>query len=93
MTTALEFRRHIHANPELSTFEKNTSEYIVTELKKLGVSKLYQGFSMHSILAEIDGNEAGPTILFRCELDALPIQEDNSFAYRSTKDGDRKSVV
>ena len=87
MTTALEFRRHIHANPELSTFEKNTSEYIVTELKKLGVSKLYQGFSMHSILAEIDGNEAGPTILFRCELDALPIQEDNSFAYRSTKDG------
>lgn len=87
MTTAIEFRRHIHANPELSAFEKNTSEYVVSELKKLGITKIHQGFSMHSILAEIDGTELGTTILFRCELDALPIQEDNVFAHRSTKDG------
>lgn len=87
MTTATEFRKHIHTNPELSTVEKNTSDYVVSELKKLGIFKIHQGFSMHSVLAEIDGNEAGPTILFRCELDALPIQEDNCFAYRSTKKG------
>ena len=87
MTTATEFRKHIHANPELSTFEKNTSDYIVSELKKLGITKIHQGFSMHSILVEIDGNEAGPTILFRCELDALPIQEENDFVYNSTKAG------
>lgn len=85
MTTATEFRQHIHANPELSAVEKNTSEYIVSELTKLGIKKIYQGFSMYSILVEIDGNEAGPTILFRCELDALPIQEQNDLAYRSTK--------
>jgi amidohydrolase len=87
MTTAIEFRQNIHANPELSTFEKNTSDYVVSELKKLGNMKIHQGFSMHSVLAEIDGEEAGPTILFRCELDALPIQEENELSYRSTKAG------
>lgn len=87
MTTATEFRQYIHANPELSAVEKNTSNYVVTELKKLGINKIHQGFSMHSILAEVDGIESGPTLLFRCELDALPIQEDNDSAYRSTKEG------
>ena len=87
MTTAIEFRRHIHANPELSTVEKNTGEYVIAELKKLGISKIHQGFSMHSVLAEIDGSEVGATILFRCELDALPIQEDNDFLHRSTVEG------
>ena len=87
MTTAIEFRHHLHANPELSTFEKNTSDYVISELKRIGVKKINQGFSMHSILAEIDGIETGPTILFRCELDALPIQEDNNIAYRSNIQG------
>ena len=87
MTTAIEFRHHIHANPELATIEKNTSDYVVAELKKIGVKKINQAFSMHSVLAEIDGIEAGPTLLFRCELDALPIQEDNDFAHRSQKAG------
>lgn len=87
MTTATEFRHHIHANPELSTLEKNTSAYVISELKKLGITKIHQGFSMYSILAEVDGVESGPTILFRCELDALPIQEDNDFAHRSTQTG------
>ncbi len=87
MTTATEFRHHIHANPELSTFEKKTSSYVISELKKLGITKIHQGFSMYSVLAEVDGMESGPTILFRCELDALPIQEDNRFAHRSTQTG------
>jgi amidohydrolase len=87
MTTAAEFRQHIHANPELSTVEKNTSDYVVEELKKLGIKKIHQGFSMHSVLAEIEGEESGPTILFRCELDALPIQEENDLVYSSTKAG------
>lgn len=88
MTSATEFRRYIHANPELSMFEKNTSAYVVSELKKLGITKIHQGFSMHSILAEIDGVEnGGLTILFRCELDALPIQEDNDFEYKSIHEG------
>lgn len=87
MTTAIEFRHHIHANPELSAVEKNTSDYVVSALKKLGIKKVNQGFSMHSVLAEIDGVEKGPTILFRCELDALPIQEDNVLAYRSKETG------
>lgn len=67
--------------------KKNTSEYVIQELNKLGITKIYRGFSFHSLIAEINGIESGSTILFRCELDALPIQEDNDFAHRSTKDG------
>ncbi len=83
MKNSIAFRRHIHANPELSGFEINTSEYVINTLKKLGITTIHQGFSMYSFIAEINGKEDGPTLLFRCELDALPIQETNDLPYRS----------
>lgn len=87
MKNITDFRKYIHANPELSGFEKNTSEYVINTLKKLGITTIHQGFSMHSFIAEIDGKEAGSTILFRCELDALPIHEENDLPYRSIHEG------
>lgn len=87
MKNIIDFRKYIHANPELSGFEKNTSEYVINTLKKLGITSIHQGFSMHSFIAEINGKEAGSTILFRCELDALPIQEENDLPYRSIHEG------
>lgn len=87
MKNITDFRKYIHANPELSGFEKNTSEYVVEALRKLGISKIYQGFSMYSFMAEINGKEEGSTILFRCELDALPIHEGNDLPYRSIHQG------
>lgn len=87
MIDAIKLRHQLHAHPELSGLEVWTSDFIVTQLKKLGVSKIHTGFSQHSILAEIDGQKPGRTLLFRCELDALPIQEANSFTHRSTKKG------
>jgi amidohydrolase len=87
MKDIIDFRRHIHANPELSGFEKNTSEYVINALKKLGITTIHQGFSMYSFIAEINGKEEGSTLLFRCELDALPIQETNDLPYRSIHEG------
>jgi amidohydrolase len=87
MENSIDFRRHIHANPELSGFEKNTSEYVINVLKKLGITTIHQGFSMYSFIAEINGKEEGSTLLFRCELDALPIQEANDLPYRSIYEG------
>ena len=87
MIDAFKIRHQLHAHPELSGHEVWTSDFIVVQLKKLGVSKIHTGFSQHSILAEIDGKEPGKTLLFRCELDALSIQEVNNFPHRSTNQG------
>lgn len=76
-------RHYIHQNPELSGQEERTSQFISEKLKSLGVHKIHQQFSEHSILAEIDFQNEGKTILFRAELDALPIEELNTFDYAS----------
>lgn len=87
MLNAIQLRHQLHAHPELSGQEACTSAFIVEQLKKIGVTKIHTGFSQHSILAEIEGQNKGKTLLFRCELDALPIQEANTFDHRSTING------
>lgn len=80
-------RHTLHAHPELSGEESKTAAFIVEQLRLLGIEKIHTGFAQHCIVAEIEGQEAGKTLLFRCELDALPIQEINDFAHKSKKDG------
>jgi amidohydrolase len=87
MLNTTQLRHQLHAHPELSGQEAWTSAFVIEQLKKIGVSKIHTGFSQHSILAEIEGQKTGKTLLFRCELDALPIQEANTFAHRSTING------
>jgi amidohydrolase len=87
MLNIINLRHQLHAQPELSGQEIWTSAFVVAQLRLIGVSKIHTGFSQHSVLAEIDGQQAGQTMLFRCELDALPIQEINTFAHRSTQQG------
>lgn len=76
-------RRYIHQNPELSGQEENTSKFISGKLKSLGIQKVQTNFSEHSLLAEIDFQNPGKTVLFRSELDALPIEEINEFEHTS----------
>jgi amidohydrolase len=73
--------QHLHANPELSFQEKNTSARIATELKSLGytVTQNIGGYGVVGILK--NGN--GPTILIRTDLDALPILEETGLSYAS----------
>jgi amidohydrolase len=87
MENIVKLRQHIHANPELSGLERNTSNRVIEALNNLGITTIYQGFSMYSLIAEINGKESGSTILFRCELDALPIHEANDLPYRSIYEG------
>ena len=87
MLNAIQLRHQLHTHPELSSQESWTSAFIVEQLQKIGVTKIHTNFSQHSIVAEIDGQSEGKTLLFRCEIDALPIQEANTFAHRSTITG------
>ncbi len=80
-------RRHLHAHPELSFQEKNTSLYIEGELKDHKI-KYTKGWAGYGIVAEIKGKKKGNKIIaLRGDMDALPIQEKNKISYKSTNEG------
>ncbi len=81
----VKMRRHIHAHPELSFKEEKTSEFIVTELKKMGLKPVR--IAGTGIYADIQGDSSGKTVAVRADIDALPIQEVNDVEYKSLNDG------
>src|SRR5699024_9882230 len=84
----IETRHYLHQHPEVSVCEENTAAYIVETLQKIGLSSIHHDFFEAAILAEISADKPGNTVLIRCELDALPIQETNTnLSYKSNKAG------
>jgi hippurate hydrolase len=82
-----EIRHHIHAHPELSFQEHNTSAFVASELEAIGITnrKVIAGTG---IVALIEGKNPGKRcIALRADMDALPIQEQNDTSYRSQNDG------
>ncbi|PPK85814.1 amidohydrolase [Neolewinella xylanilytica] len=77
-------RRHLHAHPELSFEEHETVAYVAGRLGEMGIP--YRSVAGTGLVAEIGGG-SGPTLALRADMDALPIQEANDVAYRSTKAG------
>jgi amidohydrolase len=73
--------RDLHAHPELSFQEKNTSAKIAGRLKALGYTVTQQvgGYGVVGVLR----NGQGPTVLIRTDLDALPIAEETGLPYAS----------
>lgn len=63
-----------------------TQEYIAKELDRLGIS-YKKNKNDSGIIGEIKGGHSGKTILFRADIDALPIREDTGVAYCSKHDG------
>ncbi|UZD90511.1 amidohydrolase [Cognatishimia activa] len=82
-----ELRRSLHRRPEISGEEVETAKFIVAELQKLNPSKIISGLGGHGVAAIFDSGVVGPTVLFRAELDALPIHEISDAAWRSEIDG------
>ena len=83
----IELRRELHRNPERSGLEANTADRIVRFFRRLRPDSVIQGLGGHGAAFVFSGPEPGPTILLRCELDALPIEETNTFAYKSAING------
>ncbi len=82
----MKLRREIHRHPELSGSEKQTARRIESFIKKLKPDRVINKIGGNGLAFFFDGKEDGPTVLIRCELDALPIQEVNDLDYRSEKD-------
>jgi amidohydrolase len=80
-------RHHIHANPELSFEEHETSAFISDKLTEWGIEH-QKGIAGTGIVAIIKGrNPEAHCIALRADMDALPIQELNETEYRSRRDG------
>ena len=82
-----EFRRELHQYPELSGYELETSKKILTALEEMGPSQIIDKMGGYGLAAIFDSQKKGPTILFRAELDALPIQEKNNLPWASKLPG------
>jgi len=80
-----EERRYLHQHPELPGEEQETAAHIKQQLASLQPSQLITGIGGNGLAAIFDSEEDGPTIMYRTELDALPIEEVNDFGHRSTK--------
>lgn len=78
----IELRHELHKYPEVSNNEYKTSERIVNFMKPLMPDEIIN-LSKTGKAFVFKGKEAGKTIVFRAELDALPILEKNSLAYLS----------
>lgn len=80
-------RRELHRFPEISGEEEATAQRILQALTPLSVTKVIHGLGGHGVAAVFDSGIVGPTVLFRAELDALPIHELSDAPWRSTIDG------
>jgi amidohydrolase len=76
-------RRKLHRRPELSGHEVETAKTIAKELGLLAPTKVLTNIGGHGVAAVFDSGEEGPTVLFRAELDALPIQEQSNAKWAS----------
>ena len=83
MPKVIEWRRHFHQNPELSTREYKTSAFVADYLKSLGLEVKYP-FAKTGIVAILKGGRPGPTIALRADMDALPITERVDLPFKST---------
>jgi len=79
-------RREIHRFPELSSYEFETAQRIVNFLTPFEPDEIITELGTTGVAAVYDFGDPQTTIMIRCELDALPIQEINAFEYRSTID-------
>lgn len=87
MEELIQLRKELHKHPEISGNEKETANRVLLFLSKYPPNKIITSLGGEGILAIYKGSEKGKTILFRCELDALPIEEINTFNYQSVYSG------
>ena len=79
-------RHHLHAHPELSYQEFETSKFIQSKLQNMGIP--FQVIATTGVVGMIKGkNPETRVIALRADMDALPIQEENEVAYKSKQTG------
>ncbi|HRF24994.1 MAG TPA: amidohydrolase, partial [Chitinophagaceae bacterium] len=82
----IKIRRHLHAHPELSYQEFETSKFVQQQLKELNIP--FQVMATTGVVGLIKGkNPESRIIALRADMDALPILEENEVDYKSKNEG------
>ena len=88
MNTLIQLRHHLHQHPELSGREAGTAEHIASFIDlHAPPHALLRNVGGHGVLAIYEGQQPGPTVLLRCDMDAVPIHELSQLHYRSQAHG------
>jgi hippurate hydrolase len=80
------WRRHLHANPELTLNESQTSAFVQNCLNELGVP-FVAGIGGHGVVATISRGQSNRSVGLRADMDALPIMETTGALYASRNPG------
>jgi hippurate hydrolase len=81
------WRRHFHANPELSYQERETAKFVAEKLRSYAI-EVTEGFGGTGVVGVLYGDRKGRrSIGLRADMDALAIEERNNFAHRSKNKG------
>jgi amidohydrolase len=81
-----EWRRAIHAHPELAYQEQRTADLVATKLESFGIP-IVRGLGKTGVVGTIKAGHSDRAIGLRADMDALPLQEMNTFAHRSQHAG------
>ncbi len=81
-------RRDLHMHPELGFEERRTAKIVCERLAALGIEH-HAGIGRTGVVAVVAGrsNASGRSVGLRADMDALPMQEENTFAHKSRYDG------
>jgi len=87
MEELIKLRHELHRNPELSGQERATAKRIRFFLSRYQPHELYSNIAGEGMAVVYKGKEPGPTVLIRCDMDALPITEQSDLKYKSNTPG------
>jgi amidohydrolase len=80
-----EWRRDIHQHPELKFEENCTADLVAAKLKEFGI-EIHRGLAKTGVVGTINNGD-GPSIGLRADMDALPLEENNTFKHASRNPG------
>jgi amidohydrolase len=83
----VDWRRKLHSRPEISGEESETAAEVQKFLSQTEPDRIVSGLGGTGVAVVYDGGAPGPTVMFRAELDALPIEELTDIPHRSEVDG------
>ena len=79
----IEWRRHIHAHPELGNREFETAKMIAAHLRKLGFDEVREKVAHTGVVGVLKGGKPGPCVALRADMDALPVTEETDVPFKS----------
>ncbi|WP_036827904.1 amidohydrolase, partial [Photobacterium sanctipauli] len=83
---AIEWRRHLHQYPEFGTEEFKTAEFVANKLEEFGI-EVHRGIGGTGVVGILREGSSERSIGLRADMDALRIQEENTFCHASKLEG------